>query len=187
MIIWRFCLLARSIARGYAAVLVMASLLAAQPGAVKDIMRKKTAVRHNQNAFMVLVLRSRGKNGKDQYKHIMLLACPCFCSQLVGNKRQFYPYKMQPERGLVNRPKWHHIFPLFFLKRNHMPNSQNRGKSSNNSGQGHPDDPAQKASAPKPNPERSDKKHGGHDRDHRGDTSRSSNQGRKEASGGGND
>ena len=68
-----------------------------------------------------------------------------------------------------------------------MPNSQNRGKSSKNAGQGHPDDPAQKASAPKPNPERSDKKHCSPDKDHRGDTSRSSNQGRKEASGGGND
>lgn len=67
-----------------------------------------------------------------------------------------------------------------------MPNSANKSNSSNkNAGQGHPDDPNQPASAPKPNPERSDIKHGTDEpRSHEGDTSRSSNQGRKEASGG---
>ncbi len=67
-----------------------------------------------------------------------------------------------------------------------MPNSANRNSGGNNSSKGHPDDPTSKASAPKPNPERSDLKHGSgdHSKDHEGDTSRSSNQGRKEASGG---
>ncbi len=85
--------------------------------------------------------------------------------------------------------KWHHIFHPSILKLNHMPNQANSGKSSKNSGQGQTGDPTTKSSAPKPNPERSDIKHGSgdHTRDHEGDTSRSSNQGRKEASGGGND
>lgn len=67
-----------------------------------------------------------------------------------------------------------------------MPNSQNRNSGGNeNSGKGQPKDRSTtKASAPKPNPERSDLKNGEHDRDHKGDTSRSSNQGRKSASGG---
>lgn len=62
-----------------------------------------------------------------------------------------------------------------------MPNSQNRSNNNSNSGKGQPKDRTTKASAPKPNPERSDLKQGSPDR---GDTSRSSNQGRKRASGG---
>ena len=65
-----------------------------------------------------------------------------------------------------------------------MPNSQNRNNGNNNSGKGQPKDRPTQASAPQPNPERSDIKQGDHPKDHRGDTSRSSNQGRKEASGG---
>jgi hypothetical protein len=80
---------------------------------------------------------------------------------------------------------WHYIFNLFFLKHNHMPNQANRNAGSNHSSQGHPDDPNNQSSAPKPNPERSDIKHGTDEpKTHDGDTSRSSNQGRKEASGG---
>lgn len=78
-------------------------------------------------------------------------------------------------------------FPFFSSKTSYMSNNQNRGKSNNNSGQGHADDPTTKAAAPKPNPERSDRKHGDHPKDHKGDTGRSSSQGRKEASGGGNE
>jgi hypothetical protein len=65
-----------------------------------------------------------------------------------------------------------------------MPNSQNRSNNNNNSDKGQPKDRPQEASAPKSNPERSDVKHGDHPKEHRGDTSRSSSQGRKEASGG---
>ncbi len=69
-----------------------------------------------------------------------------------------------------------------------MPNSANRNPGGNNASKGHPDDPATQAAAPKPNPERSDIKHGTDEpKTHDGDTSRSSNQGRKEASGGGNE
>ena len=66
-----------------------------------------------------------------------------------------------------------------------MPNSANRKAGDNKAGTGHKEDVNNKDNKPKPNPERSDLKH---DTDkpktHRGDTSRSSNQGRKEASGG---
>ncbi|HYC29579.1 MAG TPA: hypothetical protein VEB42_12190, partial [Chitinophagaceae bacterium] len=65
-----------------------------------------------------------------------------------------------------------------------MPNSQNRSTNNNDSGKGQPKDHTSKASAQKSNPERSDRKHGDHPKEHRGDTGRSSNQGRKEASGG---
>jgi hypothetical protein len=78
------------------------------------------------------------------------------------------------------------IFSTYcYLKPNHMPNQANRNAGSNHSSQGHPDDPNNSSSAPKPNPERSDIKHGTDEpKTHDGDTSRSSNQGRKEASGG---
>ena len=65
-----------------------------------------------------------------------------------------------------------------------MPNSANRKAGNNKSGTGHKEDVNHKSNTPKPNPERSDKKHGSSDKDHRGDTRRSSNQGRKTASGG---
>lgn len=65
-----------------------------------------------------------------------------------------------------------------------MPNSANRNAGGNNASQGQPKHDVDNASSPKPNPERSDLKHGDHGKDHQGDTSRSSSQGRKEASGG---
>jgi hypothetical protein len=65
-----------------------------------------------------------------------------------------------------------------------MPNSANQGKPNKNAGQGTTGDRDTRNSSSKPNPERSDVKHGDHEKSHRGDTSRSSNQGRKEASGG---
>ena len=65
-----------------------------------------------------------------------------------------------------------------------MPNSANRNNNKSNSGKGHAED-MHSGSSQKPNPERSDIKH---DTDHpsnrKGDTNRTSNQGRKEASGG---
>ncbi len=66
-----------------------------------------------------------------------------------------------------------------------MPNSANKsngGKS--NAGQGAPRRQVSNDSGSKPNPERSDLKHGGHEKNHKGDTGRSSNQGRKSSSGG---
>lgn len=66
-----------------------------------------------------------------------------------------------------------------------MPNSQNRnsGGGNHDAGKGQPKDRAQNASAPKPNPERSDlKQNDGSNR--QGSTDRTSNQGRKQASGG---
>ena len=66
-----------------------------------------------------------------------------------------------------------------------MPNSQNRnsGGSNRESGKGQPKDRTQNAAAPKPNPERSDlKQNDGGNR--QGSTDRTSNQGRKRASGG---
>lgn len=66
-----------------------------------------------------------------------------------------------------------------------MPNSQNRNAGSNKGSVGQPAEVSNKAKAPKPNPERSDIKHDtDKPKSHRGDTGRSSNQGRKEASGG---
>jgi hypothetical protein len=73
-------------------------------------------------------------------------------------------------------------FQFFFSKTKPMPNQGNRSNGSNNSGKGQTGDATKKASAPKPNPERSDKKHGSGNND--GDTGRTSNQGRKAASGG---
>lgn len=68
-----------------------------------------------------------------------------------------------------------------------MPNQGNKGNGRSNSGQGQTGDPTRKAAAPKPNPERSDLKHGSPERGKRDDASRTSNQGRKTASGGGNE
>lgn len=66
-----------------------------------------------------------------------------------------------------------------------MPNSANRNNNKKGSGKGHAEDMNAKGPEQKPNPERSDVKHGTDEpKSHRGDTSRSSNQGRKEASGG---
>ena len=66
-----------------------------------------------------------------------------------------------------------------------MPNQGNRSNGNSSRGKGQTGDPmTRKTSSQTPNPERSDKKHGDHDQDRRGDTSRSSSQGRKSASGG---
>ena len=67
-----------------------------------------------------------------------------------------------------------------------MPNSANRNNGGgSNSNQGQPKHDPARGSSEKPNPERSDIKHGTDEpKSHHGDTSRSSNQGRKEASGG---
>jgi hypothetical protein len=63
-----------------------------------------------------------------------------------------------------------------------MPNSQNRSNDNSNAGKGHAKDIESKTSSSKSNPERSDKKHGRQEND--GNTNRTSNQGRKSASGG---
>jgi hypothetical protein len=66
-----------------------------------------------------------------------------------------------------------------------MPNSGNRSNSGNkNAGEGSQKHRTSKTSSPQNNPERSDIKHEGHPKDHKGDTSRSSDRGRKTASGG---
>jgi hypothetical protein len=65
-----------------------------------------------------------------------------------------------------------------------MPNSANKSNGGSNAGKGAPRHQTSNASAPKSNPERSDLKHGDHPKDRRGDTDRTSNQGRKSASGG---
>lgn len=63
-----------------------------------------------------------------------------------------------------------------------MPNSANRKAGNNKAGTGHKEDVNDKSKASKPNPERSDVKRGTNEND--GNTSRTSNQGRKAASGG---
>jgi hypothetical protein len=64
-----------------------------------------------------------------------------------------------------------------------MPNQGNKGNGRSNAGKGQTGDPLKKkASSQKPSPERSDIKHGHADND--GNTGRTSNQGRKSASGG---
>ncbi|MDQ3278622.1 MAG: hypothetical protein M3Q06_09860 [Bacteroidota bacterium] len=63
-----------------------------------------------------------------------------------------------------------------------MPNKGNRSNGSSHSGKGQTGDAMKKTSAPKPNPERSDIKQNRDDND--GNTGRTSNQGRKRASGG---
>ena len=69
-----------------------------------------------------------------------------------------------------------------------MPNSANKSKNNSNSSKGHAQDINNESDAQqsKPNPERSDLKHQTNERERRGDstTGRSSNQGRKESSGG---
>ena len=76
-------------------------------------------------------------------------------------------------------------FPLIFSKTQRMPNSANRNNNKSNSGKGHAEEANTQPASQKPNPERSDlKQDTDTTRQHRGDTSRSSNQGRKEASGG---
>jgi hypothetical protein len=78
-------------------------------------------------------------------------------------------------------------FYQLFSKTYHMPNSANSNnkKSKTSHGKGHAEEIDSNASAQKPNAERSDIKHGTDEpQSHHGDTSRSSNQGRKEASGG---
>ena len=63
-----------------------------------------------------------------------------------------------------------------------MPNQGNRSNGSSHSGKGQTGDAMKKKTSAKPNPERSDIKHD-HD-DNKGKTSRTSNEGRKSASGG---
>ena len=76
-------------------------------------------------------------------------------------------------------------FRTVFPKLYNMPNSANRNNGGgSNSNQGQPKHDPSRGSSEKPNPERSDLKQGDHPKHHQGDTSRSSNQGRKEASGG---
>jgi len=66
----------------------------------------------------------------------------------------------------------------------YMPNSQNRNAGDNNNSKGQPKHDM-KAPTEKPNPERSDLKDGvQHPKNSKGDTSRSSSQGRKSSSGG---
>ena len=65
-----------------------------------------------------------------------------------------------------------------------MPNSANRNAGGNNASKGQPKHDVSNDKKSKANEERSDRKHGDHPQEHKGDTSRSSNQGRKEASGG---
>ena len=67
-----------------------------------------------------------------------------------------------------------------------MPNQGNRSNGSkSNSGRGQTGDPLKKkAASQKENAERSDKKHGDHAKDRKGDTGRTSSEGRKSASGG---
>ena len=66
-----------------------------------------------------------------------------------------------------------------------MPNSGNRNNGNNkNSGEGSPRHRTSRTSPQKNNPEQSDIKHESHPKQHKGDTSRSSDMGRKAASGG---
>ena len=64
-----------------------------------------------------------------------------------------------------------------------MPNSQNRSKNNKNAGQGHAESVNADRNVQKPNPERSDLKRGSGE-GKKGDPGRTSNQGRKTASGG---
>lgn len=80
--------------------------------------------------------------------------------------------------------EWHHLFIGICLKQFYMPNSANRNAGGNNASKGQPKHDVGHDNKPKANDERSDRKHGDHPKESRGDTSRSSNQGRKEASGG---
>jgi hypothetical protein len=76
-------------------------------------------------------------------------------------------------------------FQNYLSKLNHMPNSANRSKTSNkNAGKGGPEHRTSRNHSEESNPERSDVKHEDHPKSHKGDTSRSSSQGRKAASGG---
>jgi hypothetical protein len=64
-----------------------------------------------------------------------------------------------------------------------MPNQGNRSNGNSHSGKGQTGDAIKKSSEPKPNPERSDVKHKTSENADN-NTSRTSNQGRKSASGG---
>jgi hypothetical protein len=70
-----------------------------------------------------------------------------------------------------------------FLKMIVMPNSANKSNNNRGSGKGQPKDRVSDRSSSQPNPERSDLKQGRNDQD-QGSTDRTSNQGRKQASGG---
>lgn len=69
-------------------------------------------------------------------------------------------------------------------KSTHMPNSANRNSGGNNGSKGHPKHEPSRGSSQKPNPERSDVKHGNEEKSGKGSTGRTSSQGRKSASGG---
>jgi hypothetical protein len=78
-------------------------------------------------------------------------------------------------------------FQRYLSKTFYMPNSANRNNGGgSNSNKGQPKHHEGRDTSENPNPERSDIKHGSgdHPKNQEGDTSRSSNQGRKEASGG---
>lgn len=84
--------------------------------------------------------------------------------------------------GLLKEGKMAPSFhPLFKTYR--MPNSANRNHGGNNASKGQPKHEPGRGSDQKPNPERSDIKHNT-DGDGKGSTGRTSNQGRKSASGG---
>jgi hypothetical protein len=75
-------------------------------------------------------------------------------------------------------------FHRYVSKTYHMPNSANRNNGGgSNSNKGQPKHRPSEGSSEKPNPERSDVKHGTGDGS-KGDPGRTSNQGRKRASGG---
>ncbi len=65
-----------------------------------------------------------------------------------------------------------------------MPNSANRSKNNSSSNKGHEKVSDSKGASPKANPERSDLKQGSEGKGTKGDPGRTSNQGRKSASGG---
>ncbi|NTS40652.1 hypothetical protein HRG84_07010 [Flavisolibacter sp. BT320] len=65
-----------------------------------------------------------------------------------------------------------------------MPNSANRNNSGGNANKGQPKHDVSRSSSDKPNPERSDLKNSKGNSGRKGDPDRTSNQGRKEASGG---
>jgi hypothetical protein len=100
--------------------------------------------------------------------------------------KQFYAMFLHSATALITRPQSGIIFSPSCSKTYNMPNSANKSKggSNANAGQGAPRHQTSNDSAPKSNPERSDLKHGDHDKDRGDNTGRTSNQGRKEASGG---
>lgn len=88
-------------------------------------------------------------------------------------------------QNFYGRLKMAPCFQRFLSKTYDMPNSANRSEGGNNASKGRPKHDQGRGGSPGPGPERSDVKHGTDEpKHHRGDTGRSSGQGRKEASGG---